>query len=319
MHRLSFFLVLLLLLSSCATQNMAPIEYKGEQAFSIDSDIWAGKIEEDMPSGNHIFAKPGETIYSIANKHNVLFKDIASANHLKSPYTISPGQKIIIPQSETHKVAANETLTGIARENNISEDDLALMNDLQKSQIVKPEQKIKVAQDDDEEEYEAVTVKPKRKEVVLSGKAGSDENPPNNSKQIKIVNPKIKFIWPVHGKIIAGFGPQASGIKNDGINITANEGALVRASAKGKVIYSSNELGKYGNLVIIKHDNGWFSAYAHLREMTVEKGDLVSSGETIAKIGKTGNVQTAQLHFALRSGKNPVDPLRFLPKKIDTE
>jgi murein DD-endopeptidase MepM/ murein hydrolase activator NlpD len=297
---------------------MATIEFKGEQAYSIDSDIWAGRIEEDAPSGSdYIIAKQGETIYSIAKKHNVIFKEIAAANHLKSPYVISPGQKIIIPQIEQHKVTPNETLSGIARDNNISENDLALINDLEKPHLVKPEQKIKVKQDNEIAEYE--NVRPKKKEVILHEKNKESSSLPAGGRQIKIVNPKIKFIWPIHGKVIANFGPQDSGTKNDGINISVNEGMPVYASAKGKVIYSSNELGKYGNLVIIKHDFGWFSAYAHLREVSVEKGDLVSSGEIIAKAGKTGNVNSAQLHFALRSGKNPVDPMRFLPKKIDTD
>lgn len=114
------------------------------------------------------------------------------------------------------------------------------------------------------------------------------------------------FIWPVEGKIISPFSP---GGKNDGINIKAEEGTPVKASAAGEVMYSGSELKGFGNLLLIKHKDGWMTAYAHNSELLVQKGDAVKQGQTIAKAGKTGDVKVPQVHFEIRKGKQPVDPL----------
>jgi murein DD-endopeptidase MepM/ murein hydrolase activator NlpD len=118
--------------------------------------------------------------------------------------------------------------------------------------------------------------------------------------------------WPVEGKIITQFGLQPNKVKNDGINIAAPAGTAVKAAADGTVIYSGNGLGGYGNLVLIKHKNGLFTAYAHQESISVKNGTLVKRGQVIGKVGKTGNVKSPQLHFAVRQGKKPVDPMLFL-------
>jgi murein DD-endopeptidase MepM/ murein hydrolase activator NlpD len=117
------------------------------------------------------------------------------------------------------------------------------------------------------------------------------------------------FIWPVEGKVIGKF---ASGGKNDGINIKIPEGTSVKAAADGEVMYSGSELKGFGNLLLIKHAEGWMTAYAHNSELLVTKGDKVKQGDTIAKSGKTGDVKEPQLHFEVRKGKQPIDPLTKL-------
>ena len=99
---------------------------------------------------------------------------------------------------------------------------------------------------------------------------------------------------------------------NDGINIAAPRGAAVEAADTGVVAYTGNELRGYGNLVLVKHPSGWISAYAHCEELLVKKGDKVSPGQTIARVGATGGVTEPQLHFELRRGKKAVDPREFL-------
>lgn len=124
------------------------------------------------------------------------------------------------------------------------------------------------------------------------------------------------FIWPVEGKIVSHFGPKKNGLVNDGINIAAREGEPIWAAAKGEVVYSGNELKGYGNMVILRHDNGWMTAYAHASDMLVKKGDTVEQGDLLGYVGKTGAVNTAQLHFGIREGKNPVDPETLLPQRV---
>jgi murein DD-endopeptidase MepM/ murein hydrolase activator NlpD len=121
-----------------------------------------------------------------------------------------------------------------------------------------------------------------------------------------------RFPWPVQGRVLAGYGAAANGARNDGINIAAARGTPVRSIDTGTVAYVGNEVKGYGNLVLVKHENGWISAYAHLDNPMVKVGDKVGSGQVIAKVGNTGGVAQPQLHFELRRGKNPVDPREFL-------
>jgi murein DD-endopeptidase MepM/ murein hydrolase activator NlpD len=117
-----------------------------------------------------------------------------------------------------------------------------------------------------------------------------------------------EFRWPARGRIIEGF--KAGG--NDGINIAVPEGTSVRAAESGVVAYAGNELKGYGNLVLIRHPNGFVSAYANNGELDVKRGDTVKRGQVIAKSGQTGNVNSPQLHFELRKGSTPVDPTSYL-------
>ncbi|MEC8877454.1 MAG: peptidoglycan DD-metalloendopeptidase family protein, partial [Pseudomonadota bacterium] len=126
------------------------------------------------------------------------------------------------------------------------------------------------------------------------------------------VNYKNKFLWPIRGKIISRFGSKGSGIHEDGIKIAVHEGEEVQASKKGEVIYSGNGLRGFGNLIIIKHKNGWITAYGHNQVNLVKMGKIVKEGEIIAKAGSSGGAKTPQLYFQLRRGFETVDPQKFL-------
>lgn len=117
-----------------------------------------------------------------------------------------------------------------------------------------------------------------------------------------------EFRWPARGRIIQGFNSGG----NDGINISVPEGTQVKAAEGGVVAYAGSELKGYGNLVLIRHPNGFVSAYAHNAEIEVRRGDQVKRGQTIAKSGQSGNVGSPQLHFELRKGSTPVDPTSYL-------
>jgi murein DD-endopeptidase MepM/ murein hydrolase activator NlpD len=120
-----------------------------------------------------------------------------------------------------------------------------------------------------------------------------------------------EFRWPAKGRVIAGFNGKG-GAGNDGINISLPEGTPVKAAEGGVVAYAGNELKGYGNLVLIRHPNGWVSAYAHNGDLKVKRGDQVARGQTIATSGQSGNVNSPQLHFELRKGSTPVDPMPHL-------
>jgi murein DD-endopeptidase MepM/ murein hydrolase activator NlpD len=120
------------------------------------------------------------------------------------------------------------------------------------------------------------------------------------------------FLWPVRGRVLAAYGSKTDGTHNDGINIGAPKGAAVQAADAGVVAYTGNELRGYGNLILVKHPNGWISAYAHCDLILVKRGEKVVRGQVIARVGSTGNVGEPQLHFELRRGNHPVDPREFL-------
>jgi len=120
------------------------------------------------------------------------------------------------------------------------------------------------------------------------------------------------FAWPLTGQVISDFGSGGSGERNNGINIAAAEGTPIRASAAGTVSYAGNELRGYGNLVLIKHDDGYVTAYAHAERIVVQRGDTVTKGQVIAYAGSTGDVTTPQLHFEIRHGVQPVNPRSLL-------
>ena len=121
------------------------------------------------------------------------------------------------------------------------------------------------------------------------------------------------FIWPVHGRIVAAFGTGPQGTHNDGIDIAAREGTPVLAADSGEVAYAGNELRGYGNLILIKHPNGFITAYAHNQTLLVRRGEHVRRGQVIARVGATGTVNQPQLHFEIRLGARPLDPDTYLP------
>jgi murein DD-endopeptidase MepM/ murein hydrolase activator NlpD len=121
-----------------------------------------------------------------------------------------------------------------------------------------------------------------------------------------------KFRWPANGRVIGPWGPTPNGQQNDGINIALPENTPVKAAEDGVVAYAGNELKGYGNLVLVRHPNGYVTAYAHAKELLVKRGDQVKRGQVIARSGQTGNVNTPQLHFEIRKGATPLDPTKFL-------
>jgi murein DD-endopeptidase MepM/ murein hydrolase activator NlpD len=123
-----------------------------------------------------------------------------------------------------------------------------------------------------------------------------------------------KLRWPVSGRIITGFGQRTDGTHNDGINLSVPLGTSVHAAEGGTVAYAGSELKGYGNLILLRHDNGWVTAYAHNDQLVVKRGDKVQRGQVIATAGRTGSVDQPQVHFELRQGSKPVDPVPFLER-----
>jgi murein DD-endopeptidase MepM/ murein hydrolase activator NlpD len=119
-----------------------------------------------------------------------------------------------------------------------------------------------------------------------------------------------RFVWPVRGDILKRYGPLGVGQRNDGVDIKAAQGSDVRAAAPGEVVYAGNQVPGFGNLVLIKHTDGWVTAYAHLENVSVQMRQQVSQGQTVGSVGMTGGVTEPELHFEVRYAPTPADKAR---------
>ncbi len=321
-------------------------------------------------SDDIIIVAKGDTVYSLARKNNLSVEEFAKINNLKSPYTLSIGQKLhtkpetkvpnviteekvaeikTVKQTESVKpnnttkvglqeitVAKGDTLYSISRKYQIPVNDLAVMNKLSAPFALSVGQKIKVPKLDAvqtrsvSEIKQIQKVQPKQAEIAKNSTTKTVENTKTisseNQQKTKISSdpskqlPKIsarsnaKFSWPVRGKILSGYGAKNNGLFNDGINISATQGTDVKAAENGVVAYAGNEVKGMGNLVIIQHSDGWMTVYAHMDSMAVRRGNTVSVGQSIGKIGMTGKVDKPQLHFEIRKGTKAYDPVAYMKK-----
>ena len=148
--------------------------------------------------------------------------------------------------------------------------------------------------------------------LAQANPAAEDDAPQSPVKASEATGALPTFRWPVRGKVITSYGAKTNGKANDGINLAVPEGTPVKAAEDGVVAYAGNELKGYGNLVLVRHANGYVTAYAHASELLVKRGDPIKRGQVIAKSGQSGEVASPQLHFEIRKGSTPVDPLQFL-------
>ncbi|MBR6231733.1 MAG: peptidoglycan DD-metalloendopeptidase family protein [Alphaproteobacteria bacterium] len=267
----------------------------------------------------------GDTLYSIAKKKNVPLRALIQENNLSAPYTIKVGQLLKIPQKKTYTVRKGDTLYSIARKFDSNVTDVARQNNIKPPYTLKPGQVLVVKSWDDA----GTTVTTSSASSTTTTKASSSTsskgktalNPPekkakNTPTKQAIQVPKSaqskRFYRPISGKIIESFGTTKSGVHNDGINIAAKAGTPILAAESGTVAYAGNDLKGYGNLILLKHDGGWFTAYAHADKITVKKGATVKAKQAIGTVGKTGGVTTPQLHFEVRYKTKPVDPTTYL-------
>ncbi len=236
---------------------------------------------------------PGETMYSIGRRYNVSPVAIAQANRLPPHHKLRMGEQITIPGTSRAAQAQAPRPAQAPAPAPVAQRETPAMPPVQR-----------VAEAHAQPMASARAIAPVKETPVEQAKADSDDQAAAGSSP--------GFRWPVRGRVIAGFGPKPTGQQNDGINIAVPEGTPVKASEDGVVAYSGNELKGYGNLVLVRHANGHVTAYAHASELLVKRGDTVKRGQTIAKSGQTGNVSSPQLHFEIRKGATPVDPMQFL-------
>lgn len=130
------------------------------------------------------------------------------------------------------------------------------------------------------------------------------------------LNARGSWQWPVDGKVTETFGQKTNGVSSEGIVISATEGTPIKAAQAGEVAFVGRDTKNYGNIVILRHQDGTMTSYSHAKEISVQKGQQVMSGAQIATVGQSGNAKAPQLHFAMREGKSAVDPMSKLPHQL---
>ncbi len=249
-------------------------------ASSAPSTIPASPAQSAPTPGGavHIVA-PGETLHSIARLYHKPVLELAKANSIPPDTQLRIGARIVIPGARAATLPPPAAPRAEALGPAPVSQNFATADSPHSARVVTP-----------------------------AGPVGQ-EGP---LKSAEPAGSLASFRWPVRGRVIAGFGPQPNGLQNDGINLAVPEGTPVKAADDGIVAYAGNELKGYGNLVLVRHPNGFVTAYAHASELLVKKGDVVKRGQVIAKSGQTGTVTSPQLHFEIRKGSVPVDPAQYL-------
>jgi len=298
--------------------------------------------------GSAVTVGYGETVDSIAHKHHVPVSALMQTNGIRDSAQIKPGQRLVIPRNvanasqpaarsssqlaaggNVYVVHSGETLMSIARRNGVTLSALARANRLQTTAKLSIGDRLTIpagghpvataARPAPAPQPQVAQARTPQAQKVASLPMQSanvaKEEPRPAETAVKTAEPSgamPSFRWPVRGRVITGFGSKPNGTQNDGINLAVPEGTPIKAADDGVVAYAGNELKGYGNLVLIRHANGYVSAYAHASEITVKRGDTIKRGQVIAHAGQTGNVTSPQLHFEIRKGSTPVDPTQYL-------
>ena len=242
------------------------------------------------PSSVHVVNR-GDTLMGIARRNRVAVAELARANNLDQSAKLSLGMKLNVPGSRSAAVAAVGQPVATIPAQPVAP---AAAPATKMAAAGGPPQAARLAS--------ATTNVTEEKPVVEQASVKPSET----------TGALPTFRWPVRGKVITSYGAKTNGKSNDGINLAVPEGTPVKAAEDGVVAYSGNELKGYGNLVLVRHSNGYVTAYAHASELLVKRGDTIKRGQVIAKSGQSGEVGSPQLHFEIRKGSSPVDPLQFL-------
>jgi murein DD-endopeptidase MepM/ murein hydrolase activator NlpD len=303
-------------------------------------------------AAQEVIVAVGENLFDVAERTRTPVRALIELNGLQPPYALQPGARLKAPPALEYQIAPGDTLFGVARRFSIDPRSLATLNDMTLETQLRQGRRLSLPALARDQGAAAGATGPTPEGMALAEAArpaatprGAPLAPPTGSSQTARREPlptpvapsapatsdaapsdqevaaagRGKFLWPVRGDILSGYGPKGPGQRNDGLNISANAGDTVKAAAAGEVVFAG-ELPGFGNLVLLKHDGGWVTAYAHLSKIGVRMRDTVAQGQTVGQVGQTGGtVDRPQLHFEIRYAASPrdkakpVDPSILLP------
>jgi len=284
-------------IAACAAPPRAPAPIDRGSASTAPSAVSCGRS---------VTVRRGDTLSAIARRCDVALSDLAAENGLRPPYALQTGQPLRIPGPPVYTVRRGDNLYRIALAHDMSTTELAQLNGLRRPYTIYPGQDLRV--------------RGPVRQVAQSGGSSRNETRTTPAPQRPPVSapPPVSsagapsFQWPLRGEVITRYGAMENG-RIDGIRIAAGLGQRVNAAAPGEVVYAGNELQGYGNLVLIRHADNWVTAYGLNSVLRVTVGQQVSAGQHIADAGASGALTRPALHFEVRRGVSPVDPMQVLP------
>ncbi|MBU1619505.1 MAG: peptidoglycan DD-metalloendopeptidase family protein [Gammaproteobacteria bacterium] len=273
---------LVLLLSACSSrQSPAPVTTLN------DIRNYYKKYPQGQPGSVHT-VQPGDTLYSIAFRAGMDYRQLAKLNNIAPPYRILVGQKIHFFNVSLSYPAAERPVSAVKSQKSTTST-------------------VKAAKQNQSKLTTANKAVARNNQTGYVQKQTVKENATSATNSVS--SSKVRWAWPVRGPILAGFSKAEHG--NKGLDIGGKSGTPIKAAAAGEVVYAGNALRGYGNLVIIRHNDDFLSAYAHNRKLLVKERDTVVSGQTIAEMGNT-DAPSVRLHFEIRFRGKSVDPKRYL-------
>jgi murein DD-endopeptidase MepM/ murein hydrolase activator NlpD len=318
---ITFVVALVLWLSACS-QNPARISDNGDKFYGFGGEVSSYKPKSKPSSSSFsntgskkyvwTTVRRGDTVSEIAEDYGVSTKQLAKLNHLRRPYRIKVGQVLKIGKAKYHIVKRGDTLKHIASDYAVDMNKLASANKIKAPYNIKIGQKLYMPGAPKTPRTTVAGGKKKNYSRYNKRRSYTGFSSKKNKGKRVTLSGAPKFAWPVRGRVINSFGAKSGGVYNDGINISAKAGAPVKASAAGTVVYVGSELKAYGNLVIVQHKGGWLTAYAHNKKIVVKKGQRIKQGQKIATVGASGKVDKPQVHFAVRKGREAVNPRNYL-------
>jgi len=274
-----------------------------------------------LPQVRQYVVQPGETLPQVSRRLGVDTSTLVQMNRLEPPYGLKIGQVLALPASPTPVAVAAavpppprvvaEPLPEPAR----SPPPRVEVPRPPEPVVAPPAPPVEVAaRPVPNPAPQSVPISPETSPISPQPPAAAPAISPPSEPPLPLPVAGKGFLWPVQGRVISAYGALPGGAQNDGINIAAAEGTPVLAADEGEVAYAGNELRGFGNLILIKHANGWMTAYAHAEKLLVKRLDKVKRGQAIARVGSTGSVGEPQLHFELRKGTRALDPTDYLPR-----
>ncbi len=312
-----------LVLTACSNSHTsAPVRDAGKNQARSASN--AGRPVANVPLGkNRYRVKAGDTLYAIAWMYGLDFQEVARYNGIEAPYAIYSGQILKLdlddPSAGRYVVKRGDSLSQIAANHGTSMTELVRMNNLKKPYTIHPGQLLQLrkapisstagTQADRDPQQNIVqkgAAAPAQGLAAVKGKEYSRTVSEQNYNKV------LTWQWPTKGRVVQGFSLSEQG--NKGIDVAGTRGQAVVAAAAGKVVYAGSALRGYGNLIIIKHNEDYLSAYAHNDVLRVQEQQEVKAGQRIADMGSS-DAQDVRLHFEIRYRGQSVNPVRFLPKR----
>jgi len=285
MRRVGHWMLLALLsacvLAGCANKNRpAPVEDRSPNATKAPAKMIAGADNSGKPG--YYSVKSGDTLIRIGMDNGQSWRDIARWNNIENPNLIETGQVLrVTPPEETGVVVRPVSSTNVVTSPTPASAASAPATATNTAAVRPP---------------------------ASAASPSNSSTPANNLANTDSAEETVSFQWPTRGNVLAGFDE----VKNKGIDISGKAGDPVLAAADGKVVYAGSGLRGYGNLVILKHNNTYLTAYAHNQSLLVKEDQAIKRGQKIAEMGNS-DADQVKLHFEIRRQGKPVDPAKYLP------